>query len=133
MEDYPRTAQEFEAWFSTEEGCREYLFRLRWPEGFQCPRCGCGKAWPVRATLFQCSRCNCQTSVTAGTVFQDTRTPLSVWFRAMWFVTSQKNGRQRPGLAAGPRAWQLSNRLVVAAQVAARDGSIPSRSAGWLG
>ena len=41
--------------------------------------------------------------------------------------------RQRPGLATGPRAWQLSNRLVVAAQVAARDGSIPSRSAGWLG
>ena len=77
MEDYPRTLQEFEARFSTEEGCREYLFRLRWPAGFRCPRCGCGKAWAVRATLFQCSRCNSQTSVTASTVFQDTRKPLA--------------------------------------------------------
>jgi len=82
-----RTLQEFEARFSTEEGCRDYLFQLRWPEGFRCPRCGFGKAWIVRATLFQCSNCDCQTSVTAGTVFQDTRKPLTMWFRAIWFVT----------------------------------------------
>src|SRR5499427_9897323 len=98
MEDYPCTLQEFEARFSTEEGCREYLFRLRWPAGFRCPRCGCAKAWAVRATLFQCSSCNSQTSVTAGTVFQDTRKPLATWFRAMWFVTSQKNGASTLGL-----------------------------------
>ena len=48
--------------------------------------------------LFQCSRCNSQTSVTAGTVFQDTRKPLANWFRAMWFVTSQKNGASALGL-----------------------------------
>jgi len=60
MEDYPLTL-EFEARFSTEEGCREYLFPLRWPEGFRCPGCGCGKAWAVRANLFQCSSCDCQT------------------------------------------------------------------------
>ena len=61
MEDYPQTLQQFEARFSTEEDCRENLFQLRWPEGFRCPRCGCGKAWAVRATLFQCSSCDCQT------------------------------------------------------------------------
>ncbi|HEY9141786.1 MAG TPA: IS1595 family transposase, partial [Bryobacteraceae bacterium] len=31
MEDYPQTLQQFEARFSTEEGCRAYLFQLRWP------------------------------------------------------------------------------------------------------
>src|ERR1700684_4381965 len=98
MKDYPRNLQQFEARFSTEEGCREYLVQLRWPEGFRCPRCGCGKAWAVGATLFQCSSCNCQTSVTAGTVFQDTRKPLATWFRAMWYVTSQKNGASALGL-----------------------------------
>src|SRR6202162_4229982 len=98
MEDYPRNLQQFEARFSTEEGCREYLFQLRWPDGFQCPRCGCHKAWAVRATLFQCSSCNCQTSTTAGTIFQDTRKPLTIWFRAMWYVTSQKNGASALGL-----------------------------------
>src|SRR6266699_6218641 len=97
MEDYPRTLQQFEGRFSTEEDCREYLFQLRWPEGFRCPRCGCGKAWAVGA-LFQCSSCDCQTSVTAGTVFQDTRKSLTIWFRAMWYVTSQKNGASALGL-----------------------------------
>src|SRR3984893_2682715 len=98
MEDYPRTLQQFEARFSTEEGCREYLFQLRWPDGFRCPRCGCHKAWAVRATLFQCSSCNWQTSITAGTIFQDTRKPLTTWFRAMWYMTSQKNGASALGL-----------------------------------
>jgi hypothetical protein len=65
---------------------------------FQCPRCGCGKAWAVRATLFQCSHCDSQTSVTVGTVFEDSRKPLATWFRTMWFVTSQKNGFSALGL-----------------------------------
>jgi transposase-like protein len=98
MEDYPETLQRFETRFSTEEGCREYLFQLRWPEGFRCPRCGGGKAWAVGATLFQCSGCDHQTSVTAGTLFHDTRKPLTIWFRAMWYVTSQKNGASALGL-----------------------------------
>src|SRR4029453_4943041 len=48
--------------------------------------------------LLECARCGSQTSVTAGTIFQDTRTPLSVWFRAMWWVTTQKNGASALGL-----------------------------------
>lgn len=98
MEDYPRTIEEFEAKFSSEEACREYLFQLRWPEGFRCPRCSHSKAWAVRTSLWQCCRCGHQTSTTAGTVFQDTRKPLKMWFRAMWYVTSQKNGASALGL-----------------------------------
>ncbi len=98
MEDYPRTIEEFEARFSSEETCREYLLQLRWPEGFRCPRCGHSKAWAVSATLWQCCQCDHQTSATAGTVFQDTRKPLKMWFRAMWYVTSQKNGASALGL-----------------------------------
>jgi transposase-like protein len=98
MEDYPRTLAELEARFSTEEACREYLFKLRWPTGFECPGCGCRKAWNVRTTLWECTVCGRQTSVTAGTVFQDTRKPLAAWFRAMWYVTSQKNGASALGL-----------------------------------
>ena len=98
MEDYPRDLLELEARFSTEAACREYLARLRWPEGFRCPYCGGGKSWPVRGVLFECAACGVQTSVTAGTIFQDTRTPLPVWFRAMWWVTTQKNGASALGL-----------------------------------
>ena len=90
MEDYPQNLTEFESRFSSEEACREYLFRLRWPDGFRCPGCGCGKSWPLRKVLLQCAACGRQTSVTAGTIFQDTRSPLPLWFRAMWWVTTQK-------------------------------------------
>ena len=61
MEDYPQNLTEFEARFSSEEACREYLFRLRWPDGFRCPGCGCGKSWPLRKVLLQCAACGRQT------------------------------------------------------------------------
>jgi len=89
---------EFEDWFDTDQACREYLFRLRWPEGFRCPRCNGRQFWPVRSVLMQCQACGHQTSVTAGTIFQDTRKPLADWFRAMYWLASQKNGASALGL-----------------------------------
>ena len=110
MEEYPRNLTELEAKFSSEESCRAYLARLRWPEGFRCPRCGGGKSWPVRGTLLECGGCGYQTSVTAGTIFQDTRTPLVVWFRAMWWMTTQKNGASALGLqrVLGLRSYETA-------------------------
>jgi len=98
VEEYPRNLTELEANFGTEEACRAYLVRLRWPGGFRCLRCGGDRSWPVREVLLECAGCGFQTSVTAGTIFQDTRTPLPVWFRAMWWVTTQKNGSSALGL-----------------------------------
>ncbi|MBW2308030.1 MAG: IS1595 family transposase, partial [Deltaproteobacteria bacterium] len=98
MEDYPQTVLEFEERFATEEACRQYLFDLRWPDGFRCPRCSQSKAWPTKRGLYRCCHCDLQTSVTAGTIFQDARKPLRLWFRAMWYVVSQKNGVSAMGL-----------------------------------
>lgn len=89
---------EFEKKFATEESCREYLFRMRWPEGFCCPRCGNPVFWTIGKVLIRCAACRHLTSVTAGTIFQDTHTPLTVWFRAIWWVTTQKNGASALGL-----------------------------------
>jgi len=98
MEDYPHTQMEFEKWFISEEACREYIFRLRWPNGFRCPRCHHPKAWLTSRKLHHCAQCGLETSVTAGTIFQDTRKPIRVWFQAMWYVVSQKNGVSALGL-----------------------------------
>jgi len=98
VEDYPPELTAFEARFATEEACRQYLFQLRWPDGFRCPRCGGVKYWPLPGVLLQCAGCGHQASVTAGTLFQDTRTPLRLWFRAMWWVATQKNGASALGL-----------------------------------
>jgi len=117
VEDYPRNQAEFDARFGSEAACRAYLIQQRWPNGFRCPRCGHAKGWPVRELLFQCAACGRQSSVTAGTIFQDTRTPLSVWFRAMWCVTSQKTGTsartlQRVlGLGSYQTAWAWLHKL----------------------
>jgi len=117
MEDYPRTIAELEARFHSEQACREYLFQLRWPTGFRCPSCGAAKAWSVRSGLWQCAGCGHQASVTAGTIFQDTHTPLTVWFRAMWWVTAQKNGvsalglQRVLGLGSYQTAWAWLHKL----------------------
>lgn len=98
MENYPRNLIEFEKRFSSEQECCKYLFSLRWPEGHKCPKCLHGKAWMTKHGLYRCSRCRCEISVTAGTIFQDTKKPLLLWFRAIWHVTNQKHGISALGL-----------------------------------
>lgn len=117
MEDYPRTLEEFERRFPDDEPCGRYVTALRWPHGFRCPRCGGLHGRTSSRGLLRCSQCDYQASVTAGTIFQDTRLPLTTWFRAMWWVTSQKNGTsalglQRVlGLGSYRTAWALLHKL----------------------
>ncbi len=92
------TFDEFVKNFSTEEQCRDYLFRLRWSNGFRCPKCNGEVCWPIGDVLFECSQCKRQTSVIAGTIFQGTRRPLKSWFTAIWWITTQKNGASAEGL-----------------------------------
>jgi transposase-like protein len=99
MEDYPRSAIDFQQRFSSEEACWTYLFQIRWPNGFVCPRCGFTQAWEKdRRHLLICRHCRTQTSVTSGTIFHGTRKPLRLWFHAIWYITSQKYGANALGL-----------------------------------
>ncbi len=98
IEDYPKTLLELEQRFATDEQCRAYLATIRWPEGFVCPSCGGRKAWPAQRGRLICAACRHQATVTAGTIFQDSRLPLQLWCRALWQVTSQKNGASALGL-----------------------------------
>jgi len=108
---------ELEERFSTDQACRSYLFALRWPRGFICPRCGGQLAWPMSRGLWLCGQCRYQASVTAGTIFQDSRLPLPLWFRAIWYVTSQKNGvsalgvQRVLGLGSYQTAWAWLHKL----------------------
>jgi transposase-like protein len=117
VEDYPKTILALERRFATGEQCRAYLEALRWPEGFICPRCGGRKAWPAQRGRRICADCRHQATVTAGTIFQDSRLPLRLWCRAIWQVTSQKNGAsalglQRVlGLGSYQTAWTVLHKL----------------------
>ncbi len=77
-----------------------------------CPNCGMtGEPWEMPRERLRCRACGLETALTGGTVFQDTRKPLRVWFLAMWFVTSQKNG---VSALAGAGVRQLRNGLDLA-------------------
>jgi len=116
-EDYPENLVEFEQRFATEEQCRDYLFLLRWPQGFICPHCEGREAWQNCRQYWVCCHCGYQASLTAGTLFQDTHKPLRLWFRAVWSVTSQKQGAsalgvQRVlGLGSYITAWSWLHKL----------------------
>lgn len=115
--DFPRNLVEFNKRFSTEEACRLYLGKIRWPDGFRCPGCRSSKAWQTnRGNLF-CADCKRQTSVTAGTIFDRTKQPLELWFKAAWLIVSEKHGisalglQRQLGLSRYETAWQMLRRL----------------------
>jgi len=108
---------DFERRFLTVQACRDYLASLRWPEGFRCPRCSAPRGWQMGNGRWLCGECRHQASVTAGTIFQDSHLPLTLWFRAMWYVTNQKNGtsalgvQRLLGLGSYKTAWALMHKL----------------------
>ena len=89
---YPRSLGELQSWFVTDADCLDYLEWLRWPDGFVCPACGGLGGWRLSDGRFRCGSCRSCTSVTAGTIFDRTRTPLTVWFMAIWMFATQKDG-----------------------------------------
>lgn len=117
MREYPETVVEFRERFATEEACSAYLETLRWPDGFVCPQCGGNRAWEMQRPLYWCRGCGYQSSVTAGTLFQDTHKPLRLWFEAMWYVINQKSGvsalglQRVLGLGSYRTAWSWLHKL----------------------
>ncbi len=110
--DYPSDLSEFDRFFPNGEACAGYLERLRWPEGFACPRCQQrGKAWRMEGGLLRCEHCRARTSVTASTIFEGTRKPLKLWFIAAWEITGHKYGanaanvQRMLGLKSYTTAW----------------------------
>jgi len=78
---------ELERRFREESACRAYLAALRWPKGFVCPNCRGRQRLAVRRGLWRCEACRPEVSVTVGTVFQDSKLPLTLWFQAIWRIT----------------------------------------------
>lgn len=113
---FPRTMVEFEERFATEAACRDYLFGVRWPEGWRCPHCAASDGWRNRRGLIECRRCGHHSSVTAGTVFHGTKTPLRLWFKAIFLMVTQKNGVSAKALQhflglSYPTAWTWLQKL----------------------
>jgi transposase-like protein len=89
----PLNLYDFLQQFSDEEACRQYLFKVRWPNGFICPRCGKTEYYYLgKYARYQCVNCDYQVSLTAGTIMHKTHLPLSKWFIAIYLVSTDKRG-----------------------------------------
>ena len=117
IEKYPKDFQEFLLQFRNDDDCWKYLFEMRWPNGFLCPKCNSDKYWITGKKLIHCIHCNHQASVTAGTIFHATRKPLILWFHIIWWVVAQKTGASAynltdfMGFGSYETAWSWLHKL----------------------
>ena len=116
--DYPRTWEQFLDWFADNDACIGYLEGIRWPDGFSCPQCGVvDEPYRTSRGRLVCRDCRHQCTVTAGTIFDKTRTSLRSWLAAVWYITNQKRGvtalglQRVLGLGSYQTAWTMLHRL----------------------
>lgn len=108
--------------FQDADKAREYLERLRWPNGPVCPHCGSvgahyhleGKAH--RPGLYKCKDCREQFTVTVGTVFERSKIALNVWLQAVYLLCSSKKGISAKQLermlgVTYKTAWFMAHRI----------------------
>ena len=117
-DDLPEDLPTFIARFGTDEACRDYLFRQRWPDGFRCRACGHGEAWMLaRRNIYECAACGQQHSLLKGTIFEQTKTGLAKWFLAIYLVTSSKGGiaatelQRQMGFGSYQTAWSWLHKI----------------------
>lgn len=117
MDEYPKNSKMFNETFTTDASCFDYLFKIRWPEGYVCPVCHeRGHFWLLDKGKVKCKGCHHVQSILSGTVFQGTHTPLKTWFQIMWHICLQKNGYSALSLQRSlgfsyPTAWLCLHKL----------------------
>ena len=104
--------------YGTEEQCSQALFKWRWPDGFRCPDCGSGRYTVIKTrNLYQCSKCHHQTSLISGTIFEQTKLPLTTWFLAIHLITQAKTGlsalalKRQIGVSYNT-AWSMKQKIM---------------------
>ena len=119
MERFPNSLIAFQRMFPDHAACAAWLASVRWPEGFECPRCGHDHGWALRgkAHTFECARCHRQTSVTAATILHGTKLDLTIWFWAAYLMATHSNGisalqlQKQLGIGCYRTAWTLAAKL----------------------
>ena len=109
--------------FPNEKACVEYLYSVKWPQGFECPVCGCRHGYTLKnRRQYQCANCRHQTSLTANTVMHRSHLPLTKWFWAIYLVACDKRGISALALAGKievcyETAWNMLRRIRAAMEM----------------
>lgn len=114
---YPKNYQELVKQLTTQEACVDYIASIRWKDGFICPECGGKQFWKSALLQRICIGCKTKIRVLAGTLFQDTKLPLTLWFQMIWWFVGPKNGAsalalmQNFGIGSYRTSWTLLGKL----------------------
>ena len=114
--------REFTQLYGTEAQCESALEKARWPDGFHCPRCSgkeFGLVYGRRHKRYQCRDCRHQATLTAGTIMEATKLPLTTWFQAFYLIGQAKKGISSLELSrhlgvAYNTAWLIHNKILQA-------------------
>ena len=116
-EDFPKSEIEFDLRFLNPSACYDYLFSLKWPNGFVCKKCKNESYWISKRQLYICTKCEHQHSLTAGTIMDSSKKPITYWFKAMWWFTTRKSGinavnlKELLGFGSYATAWHWLHKL----------------------
>ncbi len=82
--------------FQTPENARQWLEKLRWPEGPVCSHCGVvGHSYALKKPgWYRCAEKECRNdfTVTTGTVMERSHIPLNKWLMAFYLLNASKKG-----------------------------------------
>jgi transposase-like protein len=116
----PESLPGFQRLFPDESHCSAYMEAVRWPDGFACPHCGsAGEPYRFqkRPGVLRCRNCERDISLTADTVMERSRAPLSTWFWGAYLVSSLTPGisavqfQRQLGLRRYETAFQMLHKL----------------------
>lgn len=130
MAQKPLTTAQFFKQFPDDETCLQHLFEVRFGQGFACPSCERPSRWyRIKAErAYSCQFCGHHLHPTVGTPFQQTRTPLQLWFYAIHLFTTTRHGvsgkeLQRQLGVTYKTAWRMADEI--RKHMASVDGEAP--------
>lgn len=115
--EYPKDYRDLIKRFGTQDACIDYIASIRWKDGFTCANCSGRDFWRLKRLSWTCSKCETESRVLAGTLFQDTKLPLTLWFQMIWWFMGQKNGasalslQQNFGIGSYRTSWSILKKL----------------------
>lgn len=119
--NFPKTLPEFNARFTNEEDCRTFLQNAKWPQGYVCRKCSGTRYYYIqKRKSCECASCGDQESLIAGTVFENSKRPLLLWFFAIFHVTNTQSGlsakalQRLMGFGSYQTAWTWLHKIRLA-------------------
>jgi transposase-like protein len=120
------TLEQWEELFPTDDACKAYLARRRWPNGVRCPRCASERVYALNTRPFhwECPDCRkggaYRFSVLVETIFEDTKVGLRQWFKVIYLMLTSRKGisslqiQRMMGFGSYETALYMTHRIRVA-------------------